>query len=231
MTSRAGSIAAGLAVFLSVLLVGGRAAAVGVAETPNNGSYAWPVTGPVIRGFELPNGPYSSGHRGIDIAAPFGSPVHAAEAGTVSFAGWVAGALFASIDHPDGYRSTYSWLSAVSVHKGDAVTRGQVVASSGHGHPEVPSPTHLHFGVRLGSQYLDPMLFLGPGSVVDLIHLAPLEGNAGAGATPPRGPEGGDRAFAVGRSRVCADPRMAGHPCFLSFDAARRVPAPGPGPP
>src|SRR5690349_12095515 len=154
--SRAGSIAAGLALFLAVLLVGGRAAA---ADAPTGGSYAWPVVGPVIRGYELPNGQYGAGHRGIDIAAPFGSPVHAAEAGTVSFAGWVAGALFLSIDHPDGYRSTYSWLSAVSVKKGDTVARDQVVAASGHGHPDVPSPTHLHFGVRLGSQYMDPMLF------------------------------------------------------------------------
>jgi murein DD-endopeptidase MepM/ murein hydrolase activator NlpD len=67
------------------------------------GSYAWPVRGSVIRPFEEPSSPYGSGHRGIDIAAAFGTDMVAAQDGVVSFAGWVAGALFISIDHADGF--------------------------------------------------------------------------------------------------------------------------------
>jgi len=139
------------------------------------GAYAWPVRGPVIRAFEAPSSPYSAGHRGIDIAAPFGTPMVAAQDGVVSFAGWVAGALFISIDHPDGIRTTYSWLSAVGVKKGDQVVRGQVIGSTGHGHPDISTP-HLHFGARIGQTYIDPMTLLEPGDVVGLIHLAPLDG-------------------------------------------------------
>ena len=148
-------------------------------------TYTWPVHGPVIRGFEPPPDPYSAGHRGIDIAAPFGSPLHAAQGGTVAFAGSVAGSLFISIDHPDGVRTTYSWLSAVSVTKGQTVTRGQVIGSTGHGHPDVAQP-HLHFGAKVGATYIDPMTLLEPGSVVGLIRLAPLDGpSSGPWHRPP----------------------------------------------
>jgi murein DD-endopeptidase MepM/ murein hydrolase activator NlpD len=142
---------------------------------PVPGSYAWPVVGPVIRGFEPPSGPYSAGHRGIDIAVPFGTPIHAPNDGVVSFAGRVGGALYLSIDHPDGVRTTYSWLSAVSVSKGQSVHRGDIVGSTGHGHPEIPTP-HLHFGARIGSDYIDPMFLLDGADVADLIRLAPLDG-------------------------------------------------------
>jgi murein DD-endopeptidase MepM/ murein hydrolase activator NlpD len=139
------------------------------------GQYGWPVQGPVLRGFEPPPDPYSAGHRGIDIGAPFGSPLRAAGDGVVAFAGWVGGSLFISIDHPDGIRTTYSWLSSVSVRKRDAVTKGQLIGLTGHGHPEVPEP-HLHFGARIGTTYIDPMLLLEPGDVSAFVHLAPLDG-------------------------------------------------------
>src|SRR5436309_14755001 len=71
-----------------------------VAEhVPDYGSYSWPLRGRIIRGFEPPPSKYEAGHRGMDIAAPLGSNVVAAREGTVAFAGWVAGALFISIDH------------------------------------------------------------------------------------------------------------------------------------
>lgn len=143
--------------------------------SPVPGSYAWPVVGPVIRGYEPPSNPYSSGHRGIDIAVPFGTAIHAPNDGVVSFAGWVGGALYLSIDHPDGVRTTYSWLSAASVHKGQSVRRGDVIGSTGHGHPEIPTP-HLHFGARVGTNYIDPMFLLDGADVADLIRLAPLDG-------------------------------------------------------
>lgn len=149
-----------------------------IRGTPAWGTYGWPLRGEVLRGFDLPSGQYGSGHRGIDIAAPFASEVRAAQDGVVAFAGWVAGSLFVSIDHDDGVRTTYSWLSSVLVSESDAVERGQVIALSGHGHPELPM-THLHFGARIGDTYIDPMLLLEGGDVSDLIRLAPLAEQAG----------------------------------------------------
>jgi murein DD-endopeptidase MepM/ murein hydrolase activator NlpD len=145
------------------------------ATSPPVGSWVWPVTGPVVRGFEPPPTRFSPGHRGIDIAAPFGTPVHAPADGVVTFAGPVGGSLFVTIDHGDGYRSTSSFLSNVLVRRGQTVTAGEVVALSGRGHPEMDQP-QLHFGVRLNGEYVDPLLVLEPTSVVDLIRLAPLEG-------------------------------------------------------
>ena len=143
------------------------------APATSSRQYAWPVRGPVLRRFEAPAGPYGAGHRGIDIGAPFGTTVVAAEDGVVAFSGWVAGSLFVSIDHPDGIRTTYSWLSDARVRKGQKVTKGEAIGTTGHGHPADPSP-HLHFGARAGDVYIDPMLLLEDGSVVGLIHLAPL---------------------------------------------------------
>jgi murein DD-endopeptidase MepM/ murein hydrolase activator NlpD len=153
------------------------------SAAPAYGTYAWPVVGPVIRGFEPPPDPFGAGHRGIDIGAPFGSPMVAAQDGTVAFAGWVGGSLFISIDHDDGVRTTYSWISAADVRKGDSVTRGQLIGETGQGHPGSVTP-HLHFGARIGATYIDPMLLLEPGSVAGLIHLAPMPGEEG-----PLGPD------------------------------------------
>jgi murein DD-endopeptidase MepM/ murein hydrolase activator NlpD len=61
--------------------------------------WAWPVVGPVIRGFDPPSTPFGAGHRGIDIAAPMGTPVLASAPGLVTFAGEVAGHLFVTVDH------------------------------------------------------------------------------------------------------------------------------------
>jgi len=161
--------AAVLAALLGALSAPGTAASGATAL----GTYAWPVQGPIIRFFEQPATPYSIGHRGIDIAAPFGTPIRAPADGTITFAGWVAGSMFMTIDHGDGVKTTYSWLSGFAVSKGAAVHRGEVVAYTGHGHPEVPTP-HLHFGVRVNGVYVDPLLYLEGLDLVSLIRLAPL---------------------------------------------------------
>jgi murein DD-endopeptidase MepM/ murein hydrolase activator NlpD len=143
-------------------------------DAPGYGTYSWPVRGQVTRQYDPPETPYGSGHRGIDIATPLGTPVRAAQGGTVAFAGLVAGALFVSIDHTDGVRTTYSWLSEVRARAGDPVERGAIVGLTGSGHPGL-EPPHLHLGARYGGEYIDPMLLLGEGSVVGLVRLAPLE--------------------------------------------------------
>jgi murein DD-endopeptidase MepM/ murein hydrolase activator NlpD len=133
----------------------------------------WPVTGPILRGFDPPDSPYGSGHRGIDIGAWPGTPVLAPADGVVTFAGPVGGRLFITIDHGDGLESTYSWLDALVVRRGDAVARGSTIAASGWGHADSTVP-HLHMGVRQDDVYLDPLSFLGPVSVGTFIRLAPL---------------------------------------------------------
>ena len=137
------------------------------------GTWTWPVVGPVVRGFDPPSAPYGSGHRGIDIATPAGSVVRAPSSGVVSFAGTIAGQRYLTIDHGGGLLSTCSFLFGLLVHKGDLVAQGEAVALSGVGHPGDTIPD-LHFGVRLNGQYVDPLDYLGPASVVDLIRLAPL---------------------------------------------------------
>ena len=140
---------------------------------PSEGSWTWPVLGPVIRAFEPPETPFGSGHRGIDIAVPIGTVVVAPDAGAVTFAGRVGGELLVTLDHGGGLTSTYSWLSVALVRRGDVVARGAPIAQSGRGHPGSSVP-HLHFGVRLDGAYLDPLEFLGPASVSSFIRLAPL---------------------------------------------------------
>ena len=172
-----------VALLTSVVPASGSRDGAGPASPPSSsvGSYAWPVSGPVLRRFEQPASPYGAGHRGIDIGAPAGTSVRAAEGGTVAFAGRVAGALFVSIDHPDGVRTTYSFLSETHVDPGDAVLRGTVVASTGRGH-DGPGAPHLHFGARFAGEYIDPMLLLERGSLVGLVRLAPLEDDEASAA-------------------------------------------------
>jgi murein DD-endopeptidase MepM/ murein hydrolase activator NlpD len=137
------------------------------------GDWTWPVVGPVIRGFDPPDTPFSAGHRGIDVAVAEDTPVLAAAAGAVSFAGPVGGRLFVTIDHGGGLESTYSFLASVAVRRGAVVAPAQVLGTSGTGHAG-ETLSHLHFGVRLDDVYVDPLAYLGPVELWRFIRLAPL---------------------------------------------------------
>lgn len=137
------------------------------------GTWLWPVTGPVIRGFDPPDSPYGSGHRGVDVAAPLGTVAIAPADGTVSFAGPVGGRLFLTIDHGAGLGSTMSWVGSLLVRRGDDVRRGDPVATTGGGHVGDPV-ANLHLGVRLDDVYVDPLTYLEVIDVTTLIRLAPL---------------------------------------------------------
>jgi murein DD-endopeptidase MepM/ murein hydrolase activator NlpD len=164
---RASSIS--LPICLALLTVLGSSAPAARAS----GTWLWPLSGPVIRGFDPPGSPYGAGHRGIDIAAPVGTQIVAPAAGTVSFAGRVGGHLFLTIAHGGGVSSTYSWLSGLLVRKADLISPGQPVALSGAGHPGDLIPS-LHLGVKLGTAYVDPLEYLSPLDVGGFIRLAPL---------------------------------------------------------
>lgn len=137
------------------------------------GSWVWPVNGPVIRGFDPPDTPYGTGHRGIDVAVAPGTVIVAPGSGIVSFSGKVGGELFITIDHGGQLSSTCSWVSSSDVRKGEAVSQGQPIGTTGVGHPGSTVP-HLHFGVRLAGVYVDPLDYLAPRGVEDLIRLVPI---------------------------------------------------------
>ncbi|MDP9233965.1 MAG: peptidoglycan DD-metalloendopeptidase family protein [Actinomycetota bacterium] len=131
-----------------------------------------PVDAAIARPFEAPPGPYGPGHRGVDYAVPTGTRIRAAAEGTVIFAGSVAGSPAVTIQHDDGVRTTYSVLSRILVHTGDRVHQGEWVGLSGFAHPgQGPG---LHFGVKVGNNYVDPTGLFGATDVTEALHLAPL---------------------------------------------------------
>jgi murein DD-endopeptidase MepM/ murein hydrolase activator NlpD len=100
-------------------------------------------------------------HRGIDIAAPIGTPVHAAAAGVVEFSAWNSGGYGNMIDirHPDGTVTRYAHLSRSLVRAGQQVEQGDQIALVGStGYSTGP---HLHFEVHLPNQgTVNPIAYL-----------------------------------------------------------------------
>lgn len=137
-----------------------------------------PVDGPVLRPFLAPSSPYGPGHRGIDYDVAHGAGVRAAGAGTVSWAGSVAGDLSVTIDHGGGLRSTYSILSQIQVIQGTGVEQGQWIGRAGTDHRS--GAGGLHFGVKLDGVYVDPMEYLGPVDLSASVHLAPVLDDPGS---------------------------------------------------
>lgn len=125
-----------------------------------------PVDGVVVDAFRPPAHIGAPGNRGWEYATVPGTPVRAVLAGTVVFAGPVAGRWYVSIDHPGGLRTTYGGVDAVSVSVGDAVLGGDVIAATG---------ARFHFGVRRDGDYIDPALLFGSG-VAGPIRLVPRPG-------------------------------------------------------
>jgi murein DD-endopeptidase MepM/ murein hydrolase activator NlpD len=120
-----------------------------------------PLTGDplVTRPFAAPPTPYAAGHRGVDLAGVAGQPVLAAGAGVVAFAGLVAGRPVVSVQHADGLRTTYEPVQP-GVAAGQAVARGSPLGSLATGHPGCPVEACLHWGLRRGTGYLDPLSLL-----------------------------------------------------------------------
>jgi murein DD-endopeptidase MepM/ murein hydrolase activator NlpD len=125
--------------------------------------WAAPLAGPlrVTRPFDLPANPYGAGHRGVDLAGARGQPVLAAGDGVVAFAGRVAGRPVISVDHAGGLRTTYEPVDAV-VGAGQPVARGSPIGTLAAGHVGCPVVACLHWGLRRGETYLDPLALLRP---------------------------------------------------------------------
>ena len=127
------------------------------------GPWGWPLPGrpEVARAFDPPVTPYAAGHRGVDLAGAAGSPVLAAGAGVVAFAGLVAGRPVVSVVHPGGLRTTYEPVQP-TVAAGQAVARGTPLGLLVPGHAGCPAEACLHWGLRRGEAYLDPLSLLRP---------------------------------------------------------------------
>jgi murein DD-endopeptidase MepM/ murein hydrolase activator NlpD len=125
-------------------------------STPSAAGLIWPVNGPVVSPFGYRWGRL---HAGIDIAVPYGTPIHAAAAGSVVLAGWVSGyGNYTCIDHGGGLATCYAHQSSYAVSQGAAVGQGEVIGYVGcTGHCFGP---HLHFEVRINGTPVDPLGYL-----------------------------------------------------------------------
>ena len=143
---------------------------------------AWvkPVDGPVVRPFEPPRTRYGAGHLGVDFRAVPGTPVRAAGPGVVVFAGRVGTELDVVVRHHGGLRTTYAFLSAITVHADDSVHAGTIVGRSGGTGPNHDGSV-VHFGLRVGNTYVDPMRLFGPPDLGAVVHLAPVDGPSSPG--------------------------------------------------
>src|SRR5215213_6069516 len=94
----------------------------------DDGRLDWPLRPrpAVTRVFDAPSPNWNRGHRGVDLAGAPGQPVHAGAAGTVVFAGELAGRPLVSIAHPGGLRTSYEPVQP-SVRVGQVVAAGTVV--------------------------------------------------------------------------------------------------------
>lgn len=121
-----------------------------------------PLTGAPApsRDFQPPARRWQSGHRGVDLPGRPGEPVLAAAEGRVSHAGMLAGRGVVVIEHGP-VRTTYEPVVA-QVKAGERVTAGQPIGTLAAGHPECSVEACLHWGLKAGEDYLDPLLMLVP---------------------------------------------------------------------
>ncbi|HLJ59060.1 MAG TPA: peptidoglycan DD-metalloendopeptidase family protein [bacterium] len=132
---------------------------VGPIPTLRDGALLWPVEGRISSGYGWRTHPIFGTrefHTGIDIAVPWGTPIHAAAPGSVIFTGWMRGyGMLVILDHGNGLSTTYSHLSSYSVHVGQRVERGEVIAHIGStGWSTGP---HLFFEVREDGKPVNPL--------------------------------------------------------------------------
>ena len=137
----------------------------GTKERPTwypTGTFRWPVSGRVTSYFggrRSPGGIGSTNHKGIDIAAPKGTPVYAADGGTVTYAGWMSGyGYLVRISHGNGYETYYGHNSRLLVSVGQKVYKGQQIAKVGS--TGNSTGNHCHFEVRYNGVAKNPLNYL-----------------------------------------------------------------------
>jgi murein DD-endopeptidase MepM/ murein hydrolase activator NlpD len=123
---------------------------------PGSGQLIWPVNGPIVSPFGMRWGRL---HAGVDIAVPSGTPIRAADGGTVVLMGWVGGyGNYTCIQHTASMSTCYAHQQSFATSNGASVSQGQVIGYSDcTGHCFGP---HLHFEVRINGSPVDPMGYL-----------------------------------------------------------------------
>lgn len=128
-----------------------------------SGSMIWPVDGPITSGFggrDIGDG-YEY-HPGIDIGVPEGTPIRAAQSGTVAFTQPEASSggygNYTCIDHGGGLSTCYAHQTAFAVAAGQSVSQGEIIGYVGN--TGYSYGAHLHFEVRIYGEVTDPMGYL-----------------------------------------------------------------------
>jgi murein DD-endopeptidase MepM/ murein hydrolase activator NlpD len=123
-------------------------------DVVGSGVLAWPVRGGQITTY------FSASHLAIDIAAPYGSAVMASDDGVVTWAGWRnnGGGLVVAIDHGNGISTVYNHLGTILVGPGQAVAKGETIATIGC--TGVCTGPHVHFEVIVGGVLVNPLRYL-----------------------------------------------------------------------
>lgn len=122
-----------------------------------SGTFICPLSSYV---FASPFGPRNgSYHYGVDLLAPVGTVIHAADSGTVVYAGSRNSyGLLVIIDHGNGFKTYYAHCNAISVNLGDDVSQGQNIATVGQTGNATGS--HIHFEVRVNDKCMNPVNYV-----------------------------------------------------------------------
>ncbi|MDF9878083.1 M23 family metallopeptidase [Cellulosimicrobium cellulans] len=180
-TTRPRAVALVLSAFLLVLAPAASATTGGSGEVPSAASPGWvpPLdraleTLGVLAPFDPPLQDWLPGHRGVDLAAAAGEPVLAPAPGVVTFAGPVAGRDVVVVTHDDGLRTSLEPVTS-SAPRGTRVAAGDVVGtvqgSDGAAVASHCAATCVHWGVRRGERYVDPLALLGERPPIVLLPL------------------------------------------------------------
>jgi hypothetical protein len=183
--------------------------------------WAWPVRGDVVTPYRNGDDPYAAGqHRGIDVAAPVGTPVESATAGRVVHAGVVGSSGLTVAVLADGHLElSYLHLSTATVREGQVVERGDRIGAVGTTGRPSAEQAHLHFGVRVAGDrhaYRDPLDFLPP---------------LGAPATEPQPPAAAPAPVPVGAPPAAAAAPSAPGAVVAGAPAAEPLAQPAPSAP
>lgn len=137
----------------------------GTKERPSwlpTNSFRWPASGRITSYFGYRNTGIrgaSTNHQGIDIACSYGSPIYAADGGTVEYTGYKGAMGYTVIiNHGNGYKTYYEHCSSFTCSAGQHVYKGQQIARVGSS--GVASGAHCHFGIQKNGVYVNPLKYL-----------------------------------------------------------------------
>ena len=134
----------------------------GSSSSGGTGRFMWPCRGEITSYFGWRTHPIfgtTKYHSGVDIAVDYGTPIMAADSGTVIYSGWLGGYGYAvMIDHGSGLVTLYAHNQSLNVYEGQYVTKGTCIAYAGStGYSTGP---HCHFEVRLHGEVTEPLNYL-----------------------------------------------------------------------